>query len=148
MAFKLIKLVTQETIIADAYYINDLIKYLKDSPEGKTLEENPITRSKKVIVLIDPVEIIISKTDTYSETSLNMYLPYSDEYFIPVEEDKIVIMTKPSAKILKAYNRYVREIKDKQEVINNLKDKDMDSDTVDDILKILLDLDPKKDTTH
>lgn len=144
MAFKLLKLISKETLVADVYYIDDLLKFLKNTPEETELKGIGLAH-KKIVVMIDPIEIVITKTESYSETSLQMYLPYSNDFYIPMDEDKIMTMTNPNEKILKAYQQYVRELKDKQEMSEVLKDKDMEPEEAEDLMKALLDLDPKKD---
>ena len=149
MAFRLIKLVSAQTIIADAYKVRELEKHLKSIWETENLDQDSMFSQDSLLLLVNPVEIIYRLTeDMYISSTLAFYLPHAEDIIIPLPENKIITLATPNTKILAQYNEFVIEQRQKIEQKRTLK-KNFGSEEANEMaVQILNEIDPKKSTKH
>jgi len=102
LAFKILKLVNDELIIADVYSSDEIEKYL---PETKQIG------GLGILILLNPVLLIETVKEGNLLTTMEPFVKYTDDDIIPIDKDKILVQYFPSKKILTYYNKYVLQQK-------------------------------------
>jgi hypothetical protein len=150
MAFRLIKLVSSETLLADTYHVSDLTEQFKAvKHQEKPLEF--VFGDEKVVFLINPLELIYRLTEDGALTTiLAHFMPHAEDIIFPIPHQKIISMGCPDRGILKSYFSFLTENPKHGQGNSDLKEcllsKDICSSEADKILSIFNSMGDKKTT--
>lgn len=122
MSFKVLKLVTEENIIADVYKRHEIEYFLKYFDESTVLEELNLIGENTSLILLEPMIIEEIQEKGRIFTVINNYLPYSSNEFLILPERNIIHISEPKESILSTYNQYILEIR-KKEIVESVQKK-------------------------
>lgn len=122
MAYKILKLVTEERIVADVYEFQELAQFCEYFEGSKIAEEVRLMGDPKSLVLLDPMLIYKVTKDKKTYVTVEQYLPYSTNEFLAISVRQILHVSEPKKYVLDLYNKYVLGTK-KQEMLNEAIDK-------------------------
>lgn len=149
MAFRLVKLITSETLLADTYHVCELAEQIKvvEKQEQKSFEF--IFKDENLIFLINPLELIYRLTDDGSLTTiLSHFMPHAEDIIFPIPQQKIVAIGFPNKGILKSYFSFLSENPKQSDKSDAMKEtllsKDICVSEVEKIISIFNDMDEKK----
>ena len=116
--FKILKLLTKETVCADVYAKDELMMFIAETEDGVALEKESLFFPGDTLILIEPVEIYTAEQDGKLFTMFDYFLPYSDENMMIVPSSAVISVSTPAKKILNGYNSFVLRKKDSEENYN------------------------------
>ena len=121
MAYRVLKLITKQTVLADIYNQAELMEFLKHTDDGTHMEKDASFVGPNCLVMVNPVEIVtITQNDKYM-IIFEHYASYSNDDLILLPRSALIASYIPNAEILKGYDEYILSCRESNEIDPHLR---------------------------